>query len=94
MSTPHQRDFIKDYAFDLPETATVDEIWARLNYYWNFLNYGLLEHVICAFNDEELQEKMQQFIDEFSVFKKETRLCEFVRNIEAKPSKTYQGRNL
>ena len=60
-----------------------ENIWSILNLYWDFLNYGLLEHVISNFGSEDLKQQMQDYVDELSTFKQTTRLCDFIESWHA-----------
>ena len=46
--------------------------------YWDFLNYGFLEHVINKFGSQDLNRQMQEYVSELSTFKRTTRLCDFI----------------
>lgn len=48
----HKEFFEKIYS-EINKESTVVSIWLRLSAYWNFMNYSLLEQVICKFGDEE-----------------------------------------
>ena len=72
------RSFIKENLTNIPQSATIVNIWTILNLYWDFLNYGLLEHVISNFGSEGLKQQMQAYVDELSTFKQTTRLCDFI----------------
>ena len=74
------RSFIKKNLTNIPHSATFVNIWTILNLYWDFLNYGLLEHVITNFGSEGLKQQMQNYIDELSTFKQTTRLCDFIES--------------
>ena len=77
-SRPHHRSFIEDKLMDDPPPVTLVKVWSILNLYWDFLNYGLLEHVINIFGNEDLKRQMQDYVDELSAFKRTTRLCDFL----------------
>ena len=72
------RSFIEEKLTDIPPPLTFDKIWSRLTHYWDFLNYGLLGHVINKLGSEELKHEMQDYVGELSAFKRNTRLCDFV----------------
>ena len=74
------RSFIKENLTNIPQSATFVNIWSILNLYWDFLNYGLLQHVISNFGSEDLKQQMQSYILELSRFKQTTRLCEFIES--------------
>ena len=72
------RSFIEEKLTNIPPPVTFAKIWTILNLYWDFLNYGLLEHVISNFGSEDLKQNMQEYVHELSVFKQTTRLCDFI----------------
>ena len=74
------RSFIKENLTNIPPPLTIVNIWTILNLYWDFLNYGLLEHVISNFGSEDLKQQMQDYVDELSTFKQTTRLCDFIES--------------
>ena len=74
------RSFIKTNLTNIPPPVTFENIWSILNLYWDFLNYGLLEHVINKCGSEELKQKMQEYVDKLSTFKQTTRLCDFIES--------------
>ena len=77
---PQHRTFIKKKLTKIPPPVTFESIWLTLNLYWDFLNYGLLEHVINQCGSEELKQQMQDYVDELSTFKQTTRLCDFIES--------------
>ena len=74
------RSFIEEKLINIPPPVTFAKIWTILNLYWDFLNYGLLEHVISNFGSEDLKQNMQEYVHELSVFKQTTRLCDFIES--------------
>ena len=74
------RSFIKTNLTNIPPPVTFESIWSILNLYWDFLNYGLLEHVINKCGNEDLKQQMQDYVDELSIFKQTTRLCDFIES--------------
>ena len=74
------RSFIEEKLTNIPPPVTFAKIWTILNLYWDFLNYGLLEHVIINFGSEDLKQNMQEYVHELSVFKQTTRLCDFIES--------------
>ena len=77
---PQHRSFIEERLMNIPPPETFAKIWSILNLYWDFLNYGLLEHVINKCGSEELKQQMQDYVDELSAFKQATRLCDFINS--------------
>ena len=74
------RSFIEEKLSNIPPPVTFMNIWIKLNLYWDFLNYGFLEHVIINFGSEDLKQNMQKYVHELSVFKQTTRLCDFIES--------------
>ena len=72
--------FIKENLTNIPPPVTFESIWSILNLYWDFLNYGLLQHVINKCGSEDLKQQMQNYVDELSIFKQTTRLCDFIES--------------
>ena len=78
-STQNQ-SFIKEKLTKIPLPVTFVKTWSILNLYWDFLNYGLLEHVINQCGSADLKQQMQDYVDELSTFKQTTRLCDFIKS--------------
>ena len=74
------RSFIEEKLTNIPPPETFAKIWSILNLYWDFLNYGLLEHVINKCGSEDLKQQMHAYVDELSTFKQTTRLCDFIES--------------
>ena len=72
------RSFIKKDLTNIPPPVTYEKIWITLNTYWDFLNYGFLEHVINNCGSQDLNRQMQEYVSELSIFKERTRLCDFI----------------
>ena len=72
------RSFIQENLINIPPPVTFEKIWSRLTIYWDFMNYGLLEHVINKLGGEDLKHQMQVYVQELSTFKSRTRLCDFI----------------
>ena len=77
---PQHRSFIEEKLMNIPPPETFAKIWSILNLYWDFLNYGLLEHVIGQCGSKDLKQQMQSYILELSTFKQTTRLCDFIKS--------------
>ncbi len=52
----------------------------NLSNYWNYFNYGLLEHVVTQFGDSDLKQKMESYVSKLDTFKQKTKLIDFVQN--------------
>ena len=74
------RKFIEKKLTNIPSPVTFEKIWCILNLYWDFLNYELLENIIYKCTHGDLNEQMQDYVDELSAFKRETRLCDFINS--------------
>ena len=74
------RSFIEEKLTNIPPPVTFENIWPILNLYWDFLNYGLLQHVINKCASENLKQQMQDYVDKLSTFKQTTRLCDFIES--------------
>ena len=77
-SRPDHRTFIEEKLTDITLPVTFVKIWSILNLYWDFLNYGLLEHVMNISGSIDLKHQVQDYIEELSTFKRRTRLCDFI----------------
>ena len=77
---PQHRSFIEEKLTNITPPETFAKIWSILNLYWDFLNYGLLEHVIKQCGSEYLKQQMQEYVRQLSAFKKTTRLCDFIES--------------
>ena len=74
------RSFIEEKLTNITPPETFAKIWSILNLYWDFLNYGLLEHVIKQCGSERLKQQMQEYVHQLSAFKQTTRLCDFIES--------------
>ena len=74
------RSFIKKNLTNIPPPVTFENIWSILNLYWDFLNYGLLEHIINKCGSEDLKQQMKEYVHQLSAFKLTTRLCDFIES--------------
>ena len=64
----------------IPPPVTFVKIWSVLNLHLDFLNYGLLKHVINAYGSHELKKKMQNYVHELSTFKQQNQLPDFIKS--------------
>jgi len=58
--------------------SNINDVFFRLNFYWDFLNYGLLEHIVEWCGNEELKREMVEYVADVACFRKETVLRDFV----------------
>ena len=73
----HQ-EFIKDHLTNTDKETHLNNLWARLGTYWNFLNFDLLEHFVSGFGSERLNQKMESYKCDLQSFRKATRICDFI----------------
>lgn len=59
------------------QSSSIDEIFCHLNLYWDFLNYGLLEHIIDRLEDDEFKQEMEKYKHKLAAFRYTTTLREF-----------------
>ena len=71
----HHMDNLKKI---IQNKCTVIDILVELNYYLNFLNYGLLQHILDKFENKELQVKMDGYKIKINNFFKCTHICDFM----------------
>ena len=78
-SKEQHREFIERSIGNATQTR---DVWIKLNAYWNFLNYTLLEHVITEFCDShgDLIAMMESYKEELKEFRCKTRLCDFTEH--------------
>ena len=78
------RSFIEEKLSNISPPVTFEIIWSILNWYWDFLNYEFLEHVIETFGSEILKQQMRHYVEELSSFKQTTRLCDLCDFIKSR----------
>ena len=69
------------------QAETIEAIFGYLNLLWNYLDFGLLQHVIQVYGDEELKKKMEEYNTAVKIFRDETPLDLFLR---AQPKRQYR----
>ena len=70
------RTFIEEKLTNIPPPVTFENVWTKLNLYWDFLNYGFLEHVIDTFGSADLKQQMRNYVNELAIFKQKTLFCD------------------
>ena len=55
---------------------SIGEIFGFFNLYdiWNFLNYGLLQHIVKVYGDDKLHQKVEKYVALVDSFRKQTTL--------------------
>ena len=64
--------FLKQEKDKLKCAKDVDEIFDILEPFWNYVDYALLEHIIKAFGDKILNQKMSDYVTELNMFERKT----------------------
>jgi len=72
--------FIQCCLKKLEPGTTIDDLLFDLSMYWDFFNYGLLEHTINIFGDASLKQDMKDYADKLRAFRVNTKLCDFIDN--------------
>ena len=72
--------FVQSYLMTLEPGITTEDILCRLSMYWDFLNYGLLEHTVSIFGDASLKQDMEIYVQKLRAFRVATKLCDFIDN--------------
>ena len=72
----HYFKFLKEIT---DKNDTIRGTWIDLTPYMNFLNYEILQHILQKFKDEDLQKKMDQYVEQINEFFQSTRLCDFLK---------------
>ena len=75
-------------------TATVEDIWFKLEMYWDFLNYTLLEHIVMKFGDNALKTCVLEYKESLKEFRCQTRLCDFARHFKDQVNKCLVGQDV
>ena len=71
----HHMDYLNEI---IENKHAVIDILVKLNYYLNFLNYGLLQHILDKFTNEDLQRRMDEYKVQINNFFKRTLIRDFV----------------
>ena len=71
----HHMDYLNEI---IENKHTVVDILMKHNYYLNFLNHGLLQHILDKFKNKELQKRMDEYKVKLSKFFKCTYLRDFI----------------
>ena len=73
------KDFLEKLCSDISKESTLGKVWLKLSTYWNFLNYFLLEQVICEFGDRNIKDSMEDYKSKLKVFRCNTCLHDFAK---------------
>ena len=72
-------EFFKSLYSEIEKYNNMLSIWHRLNTYWDFLNYTLIENLVEKFGDSDLISKMQDYKKDLKEFRHKTHLCDFAK---------------
>ena len=73
------KEFFKSLYSEIENYDSMLSIWHRLNTYWDFLNYTLVENLVEKFGDSDLISRMQDYKKNLKEFRRKTRLCDFAK---------------
>ena len=73
------KEFFKSLYSEIEVYKNTSSIWHRLNTYWDFLNYTLIENLVKEFGDSDLISRMQDYKKDLKEFRHKTRLCDFAK---------------
>ena len=73
----HVKQYIKDNLPQLYHADSIPEIFGLLNFYWNYLHYGLLQRIIDIYGADDTKELMKSYIQNVKSFQQETTLAMF-----------------
>ena len=69
----------RTFSWRINEEFTLDKIVASLSQHWNFLNFTLLETLICRLGYAHLKKEMKDYMKSLRSFQHHTRLSDFAR---------------
>ena len=70
--------FIRENLREIKQSKCMEDIFLLLNFYWDFLNYTLLEHIVTEFGNNDTKAAMGKYVCELVAFRKVTKLSEFI----------------
>ena len=76
MKEEYQQD-LKDFMPQLYNAKSIPEIFGVLNLIWNYLHYGLLQHIIELYGSDDTKKLMKSYIEDVKSFQQETTLAMF-----------------
>ena len=72
-------NFFRELDQEFDECSSVDNVWTKLNKYWDYMNWTLLESFIRRLRDPSLREAMDSYVASLESFQKRTRICDFAK---------------
>ena len=70
--------FLMKHKQCIDHASSVIEIITLLNWYWDWFNYGLLEHLVVKYGCNQTKHLMEQFVRDVNVFMENTKLADFM----------------
>ena len=77
---PNHHDIVKEIIKKPGGIGNVGEVFDLLNLYWNFLDYGLLEHLIMNLDSSQLKDEMSKYVADVAQFRETTTVAQFVKH--------------
>ena len=76
---PEQETSLRKKLRFIYDAESIDEIFGIFNLYrlWNYLNFGLLQHLVEVYGDDELQQRILKYTTSVELFRKQTTLKVF-----------------
>ena len=71
------KKFVQENEKKFLKAENIEEVFIIANYYWNFLNYSLLQRIIKRFGSNDMKKEMEKFVTEITFFRKNTLIKPF-----------------
>ena len=62
------KDFLKEYAKVFENCKSTKEVFYQLNSYWDYFNWGILDHIITEFSLDSLESDRKKYKDDLEKF--------------------------
>ena len=72
------KPFLMEHTKVIAHASSVIEIIMLLNSYWDWFNYGLLEHLVIKCGCNQTKQLMEQFVRDVNAFMDNTKLADFM----------------
>ena len=70
--------FLEGNRLAINDTKSVNEIFSILALYWDFLNCGLLDVIVCRLGNDETKQLMEQYKEKLREFRMKTKLGDYI----------------
>ena len=67
--------YIRDCLPQVYDAKTIPDIFGCLDIDWDYLNYGMLQHITDAFGDDEMKASLEGYIGDVETFQEKTTLA-------------------